>query len=320
MTTRGPSGWAASSRAGCRCWPSGSACRGRARRRPRHPGGRQPDDRRLCRAVRPVAGQVEIAYYADDFVVLHEAAHAWFNGALLADRWANEAFASYYVSRPPGPRRRRSTSDTLARARGGAHPAQRVGRGRLRGRRTEDYAYAATLALAREIADRAGDDGLRAGLGRRRGGSRPAVAYQPTRGRRLGIGPRDRRWTARLARPARSARGADRVATTTCGGPGCARRRICPCSTRGARREPSTRRGARRRRRLAAVAPVRDAMRAWRFDATRRVLDARGAVLERGRAISTDAAAAGLTVPDTLRTAFEATTASRRRTLRRTPS
>ena len=44
----------------------------------------------------PKERAVEIAYYADDFVVLHEAAHAWFNGALLADRWANEAFASYY--------------------------------------------------------------------------------------------------------------------------------------------------------------------------------------------------------------------------------
>ena len=27
---------------------------------------------------------------------LHEASHAWFNGALLADRWSNEAFASDY--------------------------------------------------------------------------------------------------------------------------------------------------------------------------------------------------------------------------------
>ena len=69
---------------------------GRAHR----PGGRQPVDRRVRRAVRSARGHVEIAYYADDFVVLHEAAHAWFNGALLADRWANEAFASYYGPRP----------------------------------------------------------------------------------------------------------------------------------------------------------------------------------------------------------------------------
>ena len=49
----------------------------------------------------PSAGEVAIAYYADDFVVLHEAAHTWFNGSLLADRWSNEAFASYYAPWPP---------------------------------------------------------------------------------------------------------------------------------------------------------------------------------------------------------------------------
>ena len=52
---------------------------------------------RLRRPVRPGRRPIEIAYYADAFVVLHEAAHAWFNGGLLADRWANEAFASYYA-------------------------------------------------------------------------------------------------------------------------------------------------------------------------------------------------------------------------------
>ena len=44
----------------------------------------------------PAKGQIEVAYDAGDDVVLHEAAHTWFNGGLLADRWANEAFASYY--------------------------------------------------------------------------------------------------------------------------------------------------------------------------------------------------------------------------------
>ena len=45
----------------------------------------------------PPAGTIEIAYYADTFVVLHEAAHAWFDGGLLADRWASEGFASWYA-------------------------------------------------------------------------------------------------------------------------------------------------------------------------------------------------------------------------------
>ena len=47
----------------------------------------------------PVAGQIEVAYYAGTFVVLHEAAHAWFDGRLLADRWASEGFASWYAVR-----------------------------------------------------------------------------------------------------------------------------------------------------------------------------------------------------------------------------
>ena len=31
--------------------------------------------------------------------MLHEAAHAWFNGGFVADRWMAEGFASYYASR-----------------------------------------------------------------------------------------------------------------------------------------------------------------------------------------------------------------------------
>ena len=45
----------------------------------------------------PAAGRIDVAYDARDEVVLHEAAHAWFDGSLLADRWATEGFASYYA-------------------------------------------------------------------------------------------------------------------------------------------------------------------------------------------------------------------------------
>ena len=111
----------------------------------------------------PSKGIVEVAYYASDFVVLHESAHAWFNGALLADRWANEAFASYYGL---------SVAPELNVKAGGAvlTPALEAARIPLNswgaiGRDTsavEDYAYAATLALANAIAARVGPDGLRA--------------------------------------------------------------------------------------------------------------------------------------------------------------
>ena len=45
----------------------------------------------------PAAPRIEVSYAASDAIILHELAHAWFNGGLVADRWAAEAFASYYA-------------------------------------------------------------------------------------------------------------------------------------------------------------------------------------------------------------------------------
>ncbi len=84
----------------------------------------------------PAKGVVEVAYYADSFVVLHESAHGWFNGALLADRWANEGFASYYALQaaggPEGQGHRRRPD---RQAQGVPHPAQRLGSDRAGHRR-----------------------------------------------------------------------------------------------------------------------------------------------------------------------------------------
>src|SRR5262245_9109902 len=44
----------------------------------------------------PADRRIDISYSASDAVVIHELAHAWFNGRLVADRWTAEAFASYY--------------------------------------------------------------------------------------------------------------------------------------------------------------------------------------------------------------------------------
>ena len=122
----------------------------------------------------PTAKRMEIAYYASPFVVLHEAAHAWFNGGLLSERWANEGFASLYAERAAGAMKLEvpavkvtaelkkaamplnawpsstpaSVSGTPAATADPAQPAQ-------------DYAYAASVELARLIAERAGDDALR---------------------------------------------------------------------------------------------------------------------------------------------------------------
>ena len=102
----------------------------------------------------PSAGQIDVAYYADDFVVLHESAHAWFNGGLLVDRWANEAFASYYAVDIAPMLKVKATGEALTpelqAARIPLNAWGAIGSGSTA---TEDYAYAATLTLARAIAE-----------------------------------------------------------------------------------------------------------------------------------------------------------------------
>jgi hypothetical protein len=110
----------------------------------------------------PAEGRVEVAYYASPFVVLHEAAHSWFNGELLADRWANEGFASYYAvaaGKQLGVRARGAPlTPALRRVAIPLNAWQPIGR--VSGA-TNDYGYAASHALARQIAKRAGDAVLR---------------------------------------------------------------------------------------------------------------------------------------------------------------
>ncbi len=113
----------------------------------------------------PADRRIEVAYWADPLVVLHEASHGWFNGALVADRWASEGFASLYAQRAARKLKVRDTSPRLTAAvnkaaiplnawpntvdtEAGADPV------------VETYGYAASLALARAVAERAGDEAL----------------------------------------------------------------------------------------------------------------------------------------------------------------
>ena len=189
---------------------------------------------------------------------------------LLADRWANEAFASYYgleVARPSSRSRRAPTTLTpeLEAARIPLNAWGPVGR--------EDDDDRGLRATRRRSPSPARSPSGPATTACARSGPTPPArvgAYQPARPvttARRRRGARDRRRTARLARPARPARGADRRRpTTTCGGPGSRATPTCRCSTRG-------RRPGREYDEVVAAAgdwqlprPVRDAMRAWRFE------------------------------------------------------
>ena len=252
----------------------------------------------------PTRGMVEVAYYAGDFVVLHEAAHAWFNGALLADRWANEAFASYYGLAVAPQLKVTPTGDVLTPALEAARiPLNEWGAIGRESSAVEDYAYAATLTLAKAIAARAGTDGLRAvwaDAAARVGAYQPPAVDGVTPGAPEAVdGPPDWRGLLDLLDEHGSGSFDDLWRTWV------ARPSDLPLldARRAARARYDTVVAAARDWQLPS--PVRDAMRAWRFDTATALLDDATRILEQRTAIDTAATASGLTPPDSLQRAFE---------------
>ena len=257
----------------------------------------------------PPAGRIEVAYYAGTFVILHEAAHAWFDGGLLADRWASEGFASWYAVRAaaaigekkitgnpltPALEKVRAPLNAWGPAGAAAAAADPL---------AEEAEYAAALKLAGLIAVRAGPDGLASvwqAIHDRQ------AAYQPTSaGAGAGAGVElstaapdwrglldlledqtgkrfDDLWSAWVVRPAEAGLLTERAA---------ARDRYDAIRTRAGE--------------WSLPPIVRDAMRAWQFDQANQLLDGAERALADRDAVATAAAAAGVGVPDTMRTAFE---------------
>ena len=247
----------------------------------------------------PAKGVVEIAYYADPFVVLHESAHGWFNGSLLADRWANEGFASYYALQAATALKVKATGDVLTtKLKAARIPLNAWGPiGRDTGA-TEDYAYAASLALAKAIGERATPDVLQAVWADAAG---HVGAYQPPSGGTPETvdGAPDWRGLLDLLEAESGNRFDDLWRTWV------ARDEDLPLLDA---------RAAARTRYDQVVGdagdwtlpkPIRDAMRAWRFDDATRMLDEASAVLARRATIETNAAAVGLTPSPALEAAFE---------------
>ena len=258
----------------------------------------------------PAEGRVEIAYYADTFVILHEAAHAWFNGALLADRWASEGFASLYADEVAQALELEVAPDALTdEVRATAVPLNAWDP--ESDAASEAYGYAAALELARQVRDRAGDDVLRevwADAAARVG------AYQPE---------------GRAAAHAAAATG-DAVEPEQAGGPPDWRGLLDLLEERSGRSfedlwrtwvvrpEDAPLLDARRAsrdayRRTVALAEswaipagVRDALRAWRFETVDAYLADLQIVIGQREALESAAGAAGLTVPNNVRDAFEA--------------
>lgn len=260
----------------------------------------------------PREGLVEVAYYADDFVVLHEAAHAWFNGALLADRWANEAFASYYGLQVAGALGVPAEGDELTPELidAGSIPLNAWGPVGRESTDTEDYAYAAALELAREIAERAGSGVLQrvwADAAARVGAYQPPAGDGAAGSGSGGVtvepetveGPPDWRglldlleahdsdvyddlWRLWVVRDTDLELLDARLAARS--------RYDDVIEAAGDWRLPK---------------PIRDAFRAWQFETATELLADASAILDQRAAIESAAASSGLTPPPTLQTAFE---------------
>jgi hypothetical protein len=245
----------------------------------------------------PADRRIDISYAASDAVVIHELAHAWFNGRLVADLWAAEAFASYYgdlTTRELGLDIRKPD---LVEPGEGAIPLNAWGSSATETPESELYAYAAAQQLARDIADRAGPDKLRLvwdlaarGVGAYRPdpGTEERVAGAPDwRGlldlledqTGVSFGDLWRTWVARPEdRAALDARATARAVY------------FQTVDAAGEWRLPLA---------------IRDAMRSWRFDAALEGMNTARSILGERTTLAAAARAAGLKLSDSLQKAFE---------------
>ncbi|HTK45756.1 MAG TPA: hypothetical protein VL749_10440 [Patescibacteria group bacterium] len=246
----------------------------------------------------PADRRIDISYTASDAVVIHELAHAWFNGRLVADRWAAEAFASYYgdlATRELGLEIR--PHDPVEPG-AGAIPLNAWGSSATETAESELYAYAAALELADEIAARAGPDNLRAVWAQ---AARGTGAYhpEPSANEPVAVAPDWRGlldlleeqtgldfgdlWRTWVARPedlaALDARSSARTAYAQ---------------------------GVRAAGDWQLPVSIRDAMRSWRFDVALDQIAAAKAILDERQTLAAAAAATRVKLPDALRAAFEA--------------
>ncbi len=254
----------------------------------------------------PAEGRIDIAYYARPAVALHEAAHGWFNGALLADRWANEAFASLYGS-AVGTELEVAVDDPELTVDLEAYriPLNEWGAIGAVDSDVERYGYAASLALARLIAERAGDGVLREVWAR---ASARVGAYQPVGGDALApaiegnesvAGPPDWRGLLDLLEDTAGRSFEDLWATW-----------VIRDTDRPLLQDRASSRAAYQGLVVEAAdwrlpPSIREALRVWQFDTADTLLAQASDVLVGRADIEREAATLGLTPPSTLRPLFE---------------
>ena len=275
----------------------------------------------------PTTGRIEIAYYAGPFVALHEAAHAWFDGRLLADRWANEGFASWYAIAAGKAIGEKVAADPLTDKLSAVRiPLNAWGPVGSQDPLVEDYGYAASAELARLVAERAGGaaltqvwlaahngipayqppgvdvaagGGIVGGAAGTTGTSGASGTSGTPPGAEIGAAPPDWRGLLDLLED-RSGKPFDDLWRTWVVRPDEAH--LLDDRTAARTRYDAV---VKRAETWKLPALVRQAMRAWQFDQAIQLLDSADRALDDRDAVISAATAAGLTAPETLRTAFE---------------
>lgn len=251
----------------------------------------------------PQAETIQVAYWASPAVVVHETAHGWLNGTMLADRWAVEGFASLYSQQALAALKIASTAPKItAQLQAAAYPLNDWPATPGPDATAEAYGQAASYTLAGLIAKQAGPDALARVWA---DAMSHTGAYQPPAGqagatRETVDGPPDWRglldlleaetgsdftplWRTWVVRPDEAKLLDQRAAARTA-------YQALLAAADG----------------WAVPRSVRDALRSWHFDtASSLMAGARVALTERA-ALESQASAAGLTLPSTMQRHFEA--------------
>jgi hypothetical protein len=123
--------------------------------------------------------EILVAFDQPEFTAIHQLAHVWLDAELVEARWAREGLASHVAERVAADLGAEPPYDPLAEREARADAAFPLDTWRTSNDpEAERYAYAASWAVVREIADLVGDDGLRQALQRAADGVGP---YQPAR-------------------------------------------------------------------------------------------------------------------------------------------
>ena len=242
--------------------------------------------------------EIQVAFDASAFTLLHEAAHVWIDDHLAADRWIREGLASHYAAAVALRLEVEAPYDPAVRAAelsGDAFPlvAWRDGGAST----TDAYGYAASWALVDRIAAAVGDAHLTMALRRIVAG---VPAYDPIDPEASDVAnprfaPVD---TRRLLDQLAAVSGVDlaNLFGKEAFGPDAALELVRRGTARGAYERLLSAAGD-----WGAPDPVRSAMNGWSFDEARAGIDAALAWLEARDGLVAQIATAGLATPQRLR-------------------